>query len=100
MEKFDTYDQLNYNIFNAKNMNRSYCPVSLNPRVKKYDCNCDSSQSIPDIKTPTYYIPSNNMTTNIGDMYNSIYNTKPKIVEGFKRGDICCNNNYVCNNTK
>jgi hypothetical protein len=99
MDKYDIYNQLDYNIFNAKNMNRSYCPVSNNSQVK-YNCNCDSSESTPIVKDPTYYIPSDNMTNNINSMYNSIYNMKPQIVEGFKRGDICCNNNYVCNNTK
>lgn len=100
MEKFEIYDQINYNIFNAKNMNRSYCPVSKNPMVKKYDCKCDSNETITIVKDPTYYIPSNNMNNNTGDMYKSIYNIKSKIIEGFKRGDICCNNNYLCNDTK
>lgn len=100
MEKFEIYDQIDYNIFNAKNMNRSYCPISKNPMVGKYECDCNPTETIPIIKDPTYYIPSNNLTNNIENMYISIYNMKPKIVEGFKRGDICCNNNYICNNPK
>ena len=70
---------LYYNLFNAKNANRSQSIVSKNPMVKKdyYNNNCNPFESIPNLNIPIYYKPAENIKKNS-------FNNCDKIVEKFQ----------------
>lgn len=73
-EKFNS-DLTYYYLFNAKNANRSDCPP----------------ETVTNITTPVLYIPSKHLDSNMQKIYSTIYLEKDKVIENFKRGEICAN---------